>query len=508
MDIPRSLNCKDPKEPSSYTNQYHKLCCPLIKIPNCNSVGNDYTNPNIQSSIPRDVIEKAKKVKATVQHSRSRFSDRESKRFLKKPLEGELVSAIKIVIKSLFRKEKETLGTFLDSMKEDFEERVSFFMSKRGLKKKTAFAYALVLSFYSGFPDDDVERTGKDSKISDYFRNGPRAGSGFQAHFHYFVIKTFLSKALSHCPTATGECIRAVDLNDSEKMLYEKGSIMAFPRFSSSSEGNNPAPAFASRNTYFKILSRTGKKIKRFSNFYEEAEVLFNQFSTFLVLNNQIEVIEVRKGVKVEKTVIYLQEIELDVETEAEKKAALKKATILIDQNISDKDWEFKSLLLNKGCDERNRPTMQLIEKCNVPEALAFLRSEVGNYHLLHNKNLQVILVLREFREANPEMLQAVFTEYARLRGDEIRFALFIRDASIELPPGWPIEECTLIQNEAELKNFVYRTTPSFTYDPVEKGLNSPKSEDYVSFGNQLLSTIQGEQSKRFFSDFEGLNDF
>ncbi|MFD4785096.1 ADP-ribosyltransferase [Rhodococcus qingshengii] len=90
-----------------------------------------------------------------------------------------------------------------------------------------------------------------------------------------------LSSALSKLPNFEGDVYRGVVLPERVIARYEPGTIVEEKAFTSAT--TDLLEAFPG-NVRFSIESRTGKEISEFSAMAEEAEVLFDQFTSFEVL--------------------------------------------------------------------------------------------------------------------------------------------------------------------------------------------------------------------------------
>lgn len=93
------------------------------------------------------------------------------------------------------------------------------------------------------------------------------------------LIET-LNSALSKLPSYEGFVRRADNLPLKIRDLHQKGAIIPYPAFTSTSTGRGLI-----RNDQFIIFSKTGKPIMGFSGYAEESEVLFRTNTYFKVLD-------------------------------------------------------------------------------------------------------------------------------------------------------------------------------------------------------------------------------
>ncbi|CAF1090487.1 unnamed protein product [Didymodactylos carnosus] len=183
------------------------------------------------------------------------------------------------------------------------------------------------------------------------------------------------------------------------------GCLITWIQFSSSKKGNHvvDSDAFKHRNTFFKIYSLTGRRIRDFSNYPEEDEVLFLPHSAFLVFNHTIS----HHG---EQHTIYMRQVELGL---------CKWSVLWVDDRIFVKDWQNKSHMENASAKALNL-NVHFIPKSCTESALSFLRSPFGqrlknqttfrivtdmyrdNEQPAHNAGARLIKQIRQMGFQNP----------------------------------------------------------------------------------------------------------
>ncbi len=336
----------------------------------------------------------------------------------------ELKSSLRSVIPSLYS-DTLTLDDFMNSIKKN-PDRVQYFLEK-GMYYKDARACALALSFYTGLPEANIqgeilERMNRNVRFNHLANENATSP-------HYMVIISFLYRALSQIPNYSGSCIRAVDLSDEEKCLYEPGSLVNWRNFSSSSQGAEPAMPFRGKNTHFIIQSITGKSIVRFSNFAGENEILFHPCSTFFVL---------KKEIQDDKTLIYLRQTELGMSDN----------TILwVDDQIFSENWEHKPFY-DKLSGYAHQHGVRVIPKSSTAQAQSFLESPFGRYNLENSKNFQVITNMRRPNEKQGSKAGLVFANWLKEKKYSLDLAMFDPKASVG--------NYASVRNLSELGHFIH----------------------------------------------------
>jgi hypothetical protein len=179
----------------------------------------------------------------------------------------------------------------------------------------------------------------------------------------------FFYSALTKLSIYTGQCVRAIDLNDTERKIYQKGSVINWKFFNSSSKGEKPVPPFDQRNTYLYLSSLTGRDIP------DEGEVLFPPGCNFLVTEKRIE------G---EKTHIHMEQVGV-VFTE--------NIVLWVGDLVSNEEKKF----LSKLYDQTYKYHLQIVEKSNAKEAMKYIEENLNGY-INRSKSFQII--------AKPEVLQ------------------------------------------------------------------------------------------------------
>jgi len=428
LDV-RSLllkNLSDMFSNDSFTTVLAKFTLPK------NTESQDFTNPDIENLLKDSQVEKGSDcfqqwLKFNKELIKKLFHRRHTLKELKKSLRA--------VIQSLYS-DGLTLDDFLNSLKEK-PDRVSYFLEK-GLSNKDARACALALSFYTGLPS----KTNVQGEIFERMNRNIRfnhLANQKETCSHYMVIISFLYIALSHIPTYSGSCIRAVDLKDEEKHLYKPGSIVNWINFSSSSQGNQPAAPFIDKNTYFIIQSINGRSIVPFSNFPEENEILFHPCSTFFV---------VKEETQGDKTLIYLRQTELGMSDN----------TILwVDDKIFNENWEYKPLF-DRLCGQAHQYGFRVIPKSSTAQAQNFLESPFGRFNRTNNQSFQVITSMRRLNEKKGKRAGLNFAEWLKRNKYHLELALlsFYSDGSFNtLVNEENAADYAVIKSSSELESYL-----------------------------------------------------
>jgi NAD:arginine ADP-ribosyltransferase len=314
----------------------------------------------------------------------------------------QMIQALVEIIKSLYGenqdKVKKIYNYFLETLNNN-PSRQKYF-ENRGLTKVEAYCSALALSFYTGKNGtDESDEINRRASAVCRFGNDYLTETTIIMERSFSVIFYYILRALSCIPFFWGFCIRAAELDQITIDSYQVGSVISWIQFSSTTSGTNPPDHFKKRNTYFYIFSFTGRKIREFSNFPTEDEVLFSPYSNFLVC---------KKILENQKNKIYLRQIELGFQ---------EKIVFWVDDQILNEKWENKSimeLITSQGLHQN----VSVIAKTNTESALKFLNSQIGKNQIsISNKNLIFITDMYRKNEVNPSEAGARFVKILRKLG-------------------------------------------------------------------------------------------
>ena len=256
-----------------------------------------------------------------------------------------LKSAMESIIQQVLEKDKsysDELQEFLNSLSE----------------KKAEDVHRFVLQFYATFGklEDPLLLT---RRLNQAFQNQDKLKEDIA---DLVVLRSFYS-ALAKLPLYSGLCVRAIDLKQDEHKIYQKGSVINWKFFNSSSKGDKPVPPFDQRNTYFYITSLTGRDIS------DEGEVLFPPGCNFIVEDKRIE------G---EKTHIYMKQIEV-IFTE--------NIVLWVGDHLSNEDRKFLSKL---HC-HASKYHVWIVEKPNAERAMKYIEENLNGY-INRSKSFQIIV--------------------------------------------------------------------------------------------------------------------
>jgi len=258
------------------------------------------------------------------------------------------------------------------------KQQMGYFLHKK-LSNDDARACAFAISFYTGSTYGTINRGA--SMIARQGNGEMTSGLEDKTAEDASIIMYYMILGLSHIDFYWGTVTRAINMNDNELDQYFEGALISWIQFSSSKRGDTPAAAFAESNTVFTIYSLTGRRIKDFSNFPDEDEVLFMPHSSFLVThvtrsNNQNR--------------IFMRQVEL----------GLCEHTILwVDDNIFDATWENKKHMEKAGT-LGGKASVHFIPKINTEMAIVFLKSAFGQ-RLKGKPNFRIITDMNRYNE-NP----------------------------------------------------------------------------------------------------------
>ena len=214
-------------------------------------------------------------------------------------------------------------------------------------------ACALVLSYYTGHKENS-DRSSRNTNATIRGENSFSKIEKWSDGKHFFPIIYYLSKAISSLPFYWGYTIRCVELTEAQSHVYEPGTVVTWLQWSSSKIGQNPAPSFSSRNTWFYIYSLSSREISQFSIYSTEKEALYPPFSHFLVF---------RKEYSGGKYKIYMRQIEIGLYLNN---------IVWVDDNIFNSNWENKVLMEKAYYINR---ALKIIPKVSTDVAMAFITS-------------------------------------------------------------------------------------------------------------------------------------
>lgn len=174
----------------------------------------------------------------------------------------------------------------------------------------------------------------------------------------FFIINSYMLKALIHLPIYWGTCIRVLNLGPELMNEYRIGNIVTWFQFSSSTEGVIPDNGFNNRNSQFIIYSQTGRKVSNISKYSKEKEVIFLPFSQFLIYKFEIYL---------NKPTFYMRQIELGIGN---------KNVLWVDESIFDPQWGYRQMLESALS---YNPGIRFILKTSTNLGYAYLESMWGN---------------------------------------------------------------------------------------------------------------------------------
>lgn len=280
---------------------------------------------------------------------------------------------------------------------EEKSQRTMPYFIYRGLSPDSARACAFALSFYTGTNSGRVNRG---ASLAARQGNGEIISSSENAEVEdTSIILYHLTLALSHINFYWGTVTRAVNMHNEDLDQYKAGALVTWIQFSSSMRGDRPADAFRNRNAVFTIQSLTGRRIKDFSNFPEEDEVLFMPHSSFLVTHVIRDNYQSR---------IFLRQIELGF---------CEHSILWVDDHILDEFWENKRLM-EKASTLGGKINVHFIPKVDTKGALAFLQSPFGQ-RLKGTSNFRIVTDMHRDNESPAENAGArLLSEVRRLGFD------------------------------------------------------------------------------------------
>ena len=214
-------------------------------------------------------------------------------------------------------------------------------------------ACALVLSYYTGNKENS-DRSSRNTSVLIRGQNLFTKINNWNDGKLFYPVIYFLSKALANLPFYWGHTVRCVNVDKDIISKYEPGTVITWLQYSSSKIGQNPAPAFSGRNTWFHIYSFSSREISQFSVYSTEKEALYSPFSHFLVF---------KKEYKDKKTHIYMRQIEIGLYINN---------IVWVDDNILNSNWENKGLMEKAYSIKRD---LKIIPKITTECALAFMKS-------------------------------------------------------------------------------------------------------------------------------------
>ena len=214
-------------------------------------------------------------------------------------------------------------------------------------------ACALALSYYTG-KKDNSDRSSRNVNALIRGENDFTKINEWSDGEQYYPVLYYLSKALANLPFYWGYTVRCVNMENDIISNYEPGTIITWLKFSSSKVGQNPAPGFQERNTWFHIYSYSSREISEFSIFDSEKEALYSPFSHFLVFKKEYED---------NKYHIYMRQIEIGLYVNN---------MVWVDDNIFNTNWENKSLMEQAYAIKKD---LKIIPKISTECALGFINS-------------------------------------------------------------------------------------------------------------------------------------
>lgn len=257
-----------------------------------------------------------------------------------------LKSAMESIIQQVLEKDKSNI------------KELQEFLNNLSENKAEDDVHKLVLQFYATFGklEDPLLLT---RRLNQAFQNQDK----LKEDVADLVVLKFFHSALAKLPLYSGQCVRAIDLKEDEHKIYQKGSVINWKFFNSSSKGDKPVPPFDQRNTYFYIKSLTGRDIS------DEGEVLFPPGCNFIVEDKRIE------G---DKTHIYMKQVEV-IFTE--------NIVLWVGEHVSNEDRRFLSKLYGQAA----KYHLWIVEKPNAREAIKYMEENLTGY-ISRSKSFQIIV--------------------------------------------------------------------------------------------------------------------
>jgi len=263
---------------------------------------------------------------------------------------------------------------------------------------------ALALSYYTGYKDNS-DRASRNTNVAIRGQNSFDKIEKWYDGKHFYPIIYYLSKAISSLPFYWGYTLRCVQLTEEQTYVYEPGTVVTWLQWSSSKIGQEPAPGFSGRNTWFYIYSFSSREISQFSVYTTEKEALYSPFSHFLVFKK-----EYSNG----KYKVYMRQIEIGLYINN---------IVWVDDNILNSNWENKHLM--EMAYDKNK-SLKIIPKISTDIAMAFIISfkpfiksgtikykimsdmNRANEYPVHNAGARLVKRLQENGLANIEIM--IFT--------------------------------------------------------------------------------------------------
>ena len=216
-------------------------------------------------------------------------------------------------------------------------------------------ACALVLSFITD-KKDNSDRINRNESILIRGQNLFTKKEKWNDGKLFYPALYYLSKALTNLPLYLGYTVRCVEMANEYISDYEPGTVITWLSYNSSKMGNEPAPYFSNRNTWFYIYSFSSKEISQFTTYPGEKVAIYSPFSHFLVFKREYDAIK-----KITK--IYMRQIEIGLYINN---------IIWVDDNILNENWENKGLMEKAYSIKKN---LKIIPKISTECALAFMKS-------------------------------------------------------------------------------------------------------------------------------------
>ena len=255
---------------------------------------------------------------------------------------------LKNAIKIFTREDETEYPWHIEQMNKTYQK-----MTSDNLSIDEKKACALALSYYTG-KKGNSDRSSRNVNALIRGENDFTKINEWSDGEQYYPVLYYLSKALASLPFYWGYTVRCVDMEDDIIEKYEPGTVITWLKLSSSKVGQEPAPAFEGRNTWFHIYSFSSREISDFSVYASEKEALYSPFSHFLVF---------KKEYVIDKYMIYMRQIEIGLYINN---------IVWVDDNILNKDWENKALMEKAYAIKKD---LKIIPKISTECALGFIKS-------------------------------------------------------------------------------------------------------------------------------------
>ena len=425
----------------------------------CEIVTTDHTqNPTLQEEEKKTGVLSKTKGFFLLDDNSENFSNQEfNLRFDNKNLSfSSLKAAMRFIIEDVLEKDKSNLKELEEFLNNNLSER-----------KSEEDVQNLPLQFYITF-----------GKLKDPLLLTRRLNQTFQDQEKLnedcadLIVLKFFYSALTKLPFYSGQCVRAIDLNETEQNIYQKGSVINWKFFNSSSKGDKPVPPFDQRNTYFYLSSLTGRDIS------DEGEVLFPPGCNFIVEDKKVE------G---DKTHIYMKQVEV-ILTE--------NIVLWIGDLVSNEDRKF----LSKLHDQTYKYHLWIIEKQNIKEAIKYIEENLTGY-INRSKSFQIIVQQKILQEETDKDIFAYVNEILNKQG-KVCYFYCLKEEGENIDIG-KNKDCMIVESYKNLMEdlqakFKYKGQKLFE-DEDDNGLNCENVNNPRGGTSFNVPSLPDESSNYYF---------